>query len=58
MFVYHIHVYCPQRQYEGIRLLRTEDKDDCELSWRFWGLNPNLGVLQEQLMLLTTVPSP
>lgn len=25
MFVYHIHFYCPQRQDEDIRLLRTED---------------------------------
>lgn len=37
---------------KDIGYFQTEDPDGCELPFGFW--EPNLGLLQEQLVLLTT----
>jgi hypothetical protein len=41
--------------YEGVRSPETGVTDSCEITYRCWELN--LGLLEEQLVLLTAEPS-
>lgn len=55
LYVHNVHVWCPWRTQEGIRLPETGVVDGCELPCGYWA--PNLHFLQEWPVLVTADPS-
>lgn len=55
MTVNHIRVWCPWRPEGGTGHPETRITDSCEPPWGCWV--PNLGLPEEQPVLLTTQPS-
>lgn len=53
IYAYTMCVQCPQRSKDGIRCPRAGIKNGCAPSCGYW--EPNMGLVQEQQVLLTTV---
>jgi hypothetical protein len=54
-YVYHVCVWYPGSSEGGIGSPRNDVTDSCEAPGQSW--NPNVGLLQEQQMLITPEPS-